>query len=119
MVHVTQAVHGQPCHLYVRATAPSAVAALLLLPHSRRARAVDGPGGAGDPAPAPADPIAYMQVPYEKKEAATDEKKDVEGAPTRADVVQSGEQVNLVDRREVLGDAGDEFDERPMGRGRN
>lgn len=69
-----------------------------------------GPAGAGNPAPAPADPVEYTLVPYEelKKKEDADSKADV--PVTKADVLSSGEDSRLAGNRAVeQEEAGDFF----------
>lgn len=67
-----------------------------------------GPADAGNPAPAPADPIAYTQVPY----VAADKKDDktTSAEPSKADVMKSGAQATaFTDPREVIDEEGGEL----------
>lgn len=72
-----------------------------------------GPAGAGNPSPAPADPVEYTLIPYEeverlKKKEDADSKADV--PVTKADVLSSGEDSRLAGNRAVeQEEAGDFF----------
>lgn len=69
-----------------------------------------GPAGAGDPAPAPADPVQYQQVPYEAPKKEDEAKEEEVDKPTRRDVLQSGEELTLDDPRRVMEEEAGPFD---------
>ncbi|ORY33717.1 Mechanosensitive ion channel-domain-containing protein [Naematelia encephala] len=60
-----------------------------------------GPGGAGDPAPAPPDPTRYTMVPWEEVNAAPEPAKPESPPPTFATATAT----NLTDRHEVINDS--------------
>ncbi|KAK4046937.1 hypothetical protein OIV83_005728 [Microbotryomycetes sp. JL201] len=90
-----------------------------------------GPGGAGDPAPAPADITRTTTVPWneakhlfepaDKKDDGTVADETVKSpvsaeAPTRGDVLRSGRAIQLSDPNEVFEDEAGPFDDARRGR---
>lgn len=84
-----------------------------------------GPGGAGDPAPAPADPIAYMQVPYvapTDNNSSSDAPGPESPPPDFAAATAGGSQgAALLDHNEVINDSTGNIydDDSPMTGGRS
>lgn len=74
-----------------------------------------GPAGAGNPAPAPADPIAYMQVPYGPPyQQDNNEGRSLESPPPDFAAATAGasQGAALMDRNEVINDrSGNIYDE--------
>lgn len=69
-----------------------------------------GPAGAGDPAPAAADPIAYTLVPYSeaKTEEVEKDRKAFGERKTEQEVLSSGTHVKLQGSEAVREDAAGE-----------